>query len=329
MQKWIGLSLAITLVALMAVFSISLGVTSIPFQTVVESFTAFNGSNEHLIIQTTRVPRTVIAIVVGGSLAIAGAFMQAVTRNPLAAPDTMGVNAGASLFIVMMVSFLSITSLSFLMVGGFIGALVSAMIVYALGSTGRDGLTPIKLTLAGASIAALFASITQGLLVMNERGLEELLFWIVGSVDGRKLEMVAPLFPFMVVGWMLAIGLAPAMNVLMMGEDVAKGLGQRTGLIKLTGVLVIVLLAGGSVAVAGPIVFVGLVVPHMVRWLVGVDHRWVVPYCLVIGALLLLMADVGGRLIMNQQEIPVGVMTALIGTPFFIYLARRKGGAQE
>ncbi|MBA4493700.1 iron ABC transporter permease [Paenactinomyces guangxiensis] len=312
------------LVLLLMGVSISVGVTNIPLTKVIKSFTQFNGSNEHLIIQTTRVPRAIISVVVGAGLAVAGAVMQALTRNPLASPATLGVNAGASLFIVIAVSFFSITSLTSLMSIGFVGAAVASFTVYFLGSVGKEGLTPVKLTLAGAAIAALFSSLTHGLLVMNEKGLDELLFWLTGSVEGRKLEMVSPVFPFVIGGWVLAFLLAKPINVLATGEDVAKGLGQRTGWTKLAGAAVIILLAGGSVAIAGPIVFVGLVVPHLARTLVGIDHRWLIPYCAVLGALLLLGADIGGRFIMVDQEIPVGVMTAIIGTPFFIYIARRK-----
>ncbi|MFC7439669.1 FecCD family ABC transporter permease [Laceyella putida] len=325
-RKWFGLFGGVLLVGLLMVLSVSVGIIRIPFHTVVESFTHFNGSNQHLIIQTTRVPRTLIAVMVGGSLAVAGAMMQALTRNPLASPATLGVNAGASLLIVAGVSFFSLTAMSSLMALGFVGAAISSFAVYFLGSAGRGGLTPVKLTLAGSAIWALFSSLTQGLLVMNEKGLNELLFWLTGSVEGRKLELAVPVFPFMVGGFVLAFLLSRAVNILLMGDEVAVGLGVKTGLIKWLGSVVIILLAGGAVAVAGPIVFVGLVVPHIVRWFVGTDHRWVFPYCLVYGAAMLLIADISGRFIMNQQEIPVGVMTAIIGTPFFIYLALRNGG---
>lgn len=327
-RKWLGLIVGVLLVGLLMVLSVSVGIIRIPFYTVIESFTQFNGSNSHLIIQTTRVPRTLIAVMVGASLAIAGAMMQALTRNPLASPATLGVNAGASLFIVAGTTFFAVTAMSSLMVLGFIGAAVSSFAVYLLGSIGKGGLTPVKLTLAGSAIWAFFSSLTQGLLVLNEKGLHELLFWLTGSVEGRKLELAAPVFPFMVVGVILAFFLSRAVNILLMGDDVAVGLGVRTGMIKLLGSIVIVLLAGGSVAIAGPIVFIGLIVPHVVRWFVGSDHQWVFPYCLVYGAAMLLIADISGRFIMHQQEIPVGVMTAIIGAPFFIYLALQTGGEQ-
>ena len=326
--KWMGLCLGLFLMGLFSVVSISVGVTLIPFQTVIESFTHFQNTNEHLIIQTARVPRTIIAVAVGASLAVAGAVMQALTRNPLASPSTLGVNQGASLFIVVAVSLFSVTAMGPLMMMGFIGAAFAIFIVYLLGSIGRDGMTPVKLTLAGAAIMALFSSLTQGFLTMNEKSLEELLFWLTGSVEGRSLDLAIPVFPFLFAGAFFSLCLARAFNVLMMGDDVAKGLGMNVGIIKLFGVVIIAFLAGGSVAVAGPVVFVGLVVPHLVRALVGNDHRWLLPYCLVYGAILLLIADILGRLIMQQQPIPVGVMTALIGTPFFIYLARRKGREQ-
>ncbi|WP_430624099.1 FecCD family ABC transporter permease [Polycladospora coralii] len=325
-QLWSGLVIGTLLVLILMALSISVGITEIPMTTVIESFINMDGSNEHLIIQDTRISRTLLAVIVGASLAIAGAMMQSITGNPLASPATLGVNAGASLFIVSMVVFWSISAISILVYAGFFGAFLSMVIVYILGSGGKEGLTPLKLTLAGAAIAALFTSMTQGLLTTNERGLEEVLFWLTGSVQGRKLELVAPIFPFMIVGMILAFMLAKSLNVITMGDDVAKGLGQRTGLTKLLGGLAITLLAGGAVAVAGPIVFVGLTVPHLVKGLVGHDHRWIIPYCVVVGAILLLVSDIGARFIMNQKEIPVGIMTAVIGTPFFIWIARRKVG---
>ncbi|WP_312853907.1 FecCD family ABC transporter permease [Thermoactinomyces mirandus] len=326
--KWTGLFLGLFLTGLFMVLSVSVGVTDIPLSEIIKSFTHFQNNNDHLIVQTTRVPRTVIAVAVGASLAVAGAIMQVLTRNPLASPATLGVNQGASLFIVLSIAVFSVTAMMPLMIAGFAGAALSIFLVYILGSVGRDGMTPLKLTLAGAAIMALFSSLTQGLLTMNEKSLEELLFWLTGSVEGRSLSLAMPVFPFLAAGHLLALGLARVMNVLMMGDDVARGLGIKIGIVKLLGVIVIAFLAGGSVAIAGPVVFVGLVVPHFVRTLVGNDHRWLLPYSMVYGAVLLLVADICGRLIMQQQPIPAGVMTTLIGTPFFIYLARRKGRIQ-
>lgn len=321
--KIVGLLLSIALLVISILASILFGYTETNWHMLVEAYTAFDGSNEHLIIQNARVPRAFIAASVGASLGIAGAIMQALTRNPLASPGIFGVNGGAGFFIVTAVSFYSVSSLHAFTWIAFAGAALAAITVYFVGSVGRGGLTPVKLTLAGAAMAALFSSLTQGLLVLNETALEEVLFWLAGSVQGRKLEILGSVFPYLVGGWVLALAISKQINVLLMGEDVARGLGQNTGLVKLGGALVIVLLAGGSVAVAGPIAFVGIVVPHLAKALVGTDHRWVIPYSGLIGGVLLLLADVGARYVIMPQEVPVGVMTAVIGTPFFVYIARK------
>jgi iron complex transport system permease protein len=318
-----GILLGIILLFLCFLSSVIFGFTDITWSILIQSFTTFDGSNEHLIIQTTRIPRAVIAVIVGASLAIAGALMQALTRNPLASPGIFGVNAGASLFIVFGVSFLSLTSMSEFVWMAFAGAAVAAVAVYFLGSVGREGLTPMKLTLAGAATAALFSSLTQGMLVVNEKALDEVLFWLAGSVVGRKLDMLIPVLPYVIIAWLASFFIAKHINILTMGEDVAKGLGQRTVWVKGIAALIIVILAGGSVAVAGPIAFVGIVVPHIARVLVGNDYRWIIPYCTILGGIFLLLADIGARFIIMPKEVPVGVMTAMIGTPFFIFIARR------
>lgn len=323
-SKWLGLALGACLVVLSFAASITFGQTQTTLQTVLDAFFHYDEkSTEHLIIMTTRMSRAVIATVIGASLAIAGALMQALTRNPMASPTTFGINAGAVFFVVLAVTFFSLSSLTQYMWMAFLGAGVAAILVYLLGSLGRDGLSPIKIVLAGAAMTALFVSLTQGLLVASNQNLERVLFWLAGSVAGRTLDMLIPILPFIIGGWIVALCLGQAVNILSTGEDVAKGLGQRTILIKVVMAVVIVLLAGGSVAVGGSIAFIGLIVPHLVRGLVGIDYRWVIPYCALYGASLLLLADVAARFIIMPQEVPIGVMTALIGTPFFIYIARR------
>ncbi|MDQ0338492.1 iron complex transport system permease protein [Caldalkalibacillus uzonensis] len=322
-SKCLGLFIAAVLVVILIGCSIVYGLTEISWGMAYEAFTQYNGSNEHIIVQQNRLPRALIAAAVGASLAVAGALLQGITRNPLADPSIFGINAGAGFAIVVAVSVFSTTSLTAFTWIAFAGAAFSAVVVYILGSAGRDGLTPIKLTLAGAAMAALFSSLTQGLLVLNERALEEVLFWLAGSVEGRKLEALITVLPYMLGGWTGALLLAPKMNALHLGDDVARGLGQKVWLVKGMAVLLVVLLAGGSVAVAGPILFVGLVIPHIARGLVGVDYRWLLPYCAFLGAMLLLAADIAARYVIMPGEVPVGVMTALIGTPFLIYLARK------
>ncbi len=323
-RRIVTFSLSIILLFFSFIASLALGQTSISFRTTIEAIIQFDPDiTEHIIVTTSRLTRAVIATLIGASLAIAGAMMQALTRNPLAAPDIFGINAGAIFFIVIGITFFSVESLVDYMWIAFIGAGVAAALVYFLGSSGADGLTPIKVVLAGAAISALFVSFTQGLLVINEQRLQTVLFWLTGSVAGRSMEMVLAVLPFMLAGIVLALLLSHSINILLSGEDVAKGLGQRTIWIKLMIGIVVVFLAGGSVAIGGSIGFIGLIVPHIVRGIVGPDYRWVLPLSGIVGASLLLLADVSARFIIMPQEVPIGVMTAFVGTPFFIYIARR------
>ncbi|MFB5674038.1 FecCD family ABC transporter permease [Paenibacillus terreus] len=322
--KYAGLIFGLCIFIVSFAASIVFGQTSIPLKTAIEAFLHFDDqSTEHIILTTSRLSRAVIATVVGTSLAVAGALMQALTRNPLASPSVFGLNSGAVFFVVLALSFFSVSSLTDYMWVAFIGAGIAAVMVYFLGSLGRDGLSPIKIVLAGAAINALFVSLSQALLVISEQNLEGALFWLAGSVAGRSVDMLLPILPFMIGGWIVAFLLGQPVNILTSGDDIAKGLGQRTVVVKALMAVVIIVLAGGSVAVGGSIAFIGLIVPHIVRGLVGIDYRWIIPYCAILGASLLLLADVAARFIIMPQEVPIGVMTALIGTPFFIYIARR------
>lgn len=319
-----GLLVGLLVIALLAAVSVAYGALSTSWRTVIEAYTQFNGSNEHLVITEVRVPRTVIALAVGASLGMAGALLQMLTRNPLADPEVFGLNAGAALAIVVAVSVFAISSLSAFTVLAFVGAACAGVGVLLLGSLGSGGMTPLKLTLAGAAVWALCESVTSGFLTINERALDEVLFWLKGSVAGRNLERFLPVLPYMVLGWLGAIWVAGPLRALMMGEDVARGLGQRTMQVKVVTGAVIVLLAGSSVAIAGPIGFIGLVAPHAARALVGFRLRWQAVYSGLLGAILLLAADIGGRYVAMPKELPIGVMTALIGAPVFIALARRE-----
>lgn len=322
--KIYGLVVLFILLLLACLASMILGRTHITFQMALEALQFYDESSvEHVVLMTERLPRTVIAAVVGASLAVAGGLMQALTRNPLASPSVFGINAGAIFFIVIAIVVLSVSSLTTMMWFGFAGAAVAAAIVYALGSLGRDGLTPIKIVLAGTAISALFASFTQAILVLDGTGLQDVLFWLAGSVSGRTLDMLYPVLPYMTAAAIVSLFMGRAINLLLTGDDIAKGMGQNVLLVKVLMGIVTVLLAGGSVAVAGSIGLVGLVVPHIMRALVGNDYRWLVPYSIVGGAILLLSADVVARLVIMPQEVPLGVMTALIGGPFFVYIARK------
>lgn len=322
-QRWAGLFIAIIVLLLLMSASIVYGYTDTSWKMAINAFTHFDGSNEHIVIQSVRIPRSLIAAAVGASLAIAGVLMQTVTKNPLASPDIFGINAGAGVAVVIAVTIFSVGSLQLFTWISFLGAAIAAICVYAVGSAGREGLTPMKLTLAGAAMTAMFASVTQGILVINEAVLEQVLFWLAGSVAGRSLDNLIAVFPYLVAGWIISFFIAAKLNVLSMGEDVAKGLGLNTALLKIVIGLIVILLSGGAVAVAGPIGFIGIVVPHLTRFIVGIDHRWVIPFSGLLGGVLLLVADIASRYILMPQEVPVGVMTAIIGTPFFIYIARK------
>lgn len=322
-QKWMGLFITILLLLFLLCSSIVYGYTDTTWKMAINAFTDFNGTNEHIVIQSVRLPRALIASAIGASLAISGVLMQTLTKNPLASPDIFGVNAGAGLAVVTGVTVFGISNLQVFTWLSFLGAAVAAISIYLIGSMGRGGLTPMKLTLAGAAMTAMVASLTQGLLVSNEALLEQVLFWLAGSVSGRSLDNLVAVLPYLVAGWGLALIMSGKMNVLSMGEDVAKGLGLNIAFLKLVLGLAIILLAGGSVAVAGPIGFIGIVVPHLTRSIVGIDHRWLIPFSGLFGAVLLIAADVISRYILMPREVPVGVMTAIIGTPFFIYIARK------
>ncbi|MDQ0194657.1 FecCD family ABC transporter permease [Paenibacillus wynnii] len=322
-MRTIFLMISIAALAAVIVCSIIFGVTDVPFRTVWESFTHYNSSTEHLIIRTTRVPRALIAASVGACLAVAGAVMQIMTRNPIASPSTLGVNSGATFFIIMSSAWLGISGLQAFTWVALIGAAVSGGIVFFMGSIGRGGMTPIKITLTGASMTAFFASLTQGLMLTDGKMFDQVLVWLVGSVAGRGMDQLVTVWPYMGAGMLIALLLSRHLNVLAMGDDVAQGLGQSTAHIKLLAAVAVILLAGASVAVAGPIAFVGIIIPHIVRYLVGTDYRWILPYSAVFGALLLVGADLGSRYIAMPKEVPVGVMTAIIGVPFFVYIARK------
>lgn len=305
--------------------SILLGYTDTSFTNLIDTFTNFNGSNEQLIIQNVRIPRAIIAIVVGASLAIAGLFMQVLTKNPLASPSVLGINAGASMLIVLSITFFNTQSVSATIWLAFIGATLSSLFVFGLSSLGKDGATPLKITLAGVSIAAMFSSITQGLLVTNEVALEQVLFWLAGSVQGRSLDSLQIVLPYIIIAWVISLSLGAKVNTFMLGEDISKALGQNTALLKITLVILVIILAGGSVSIAGPIGLVGIIVPQIVRMFVKNDYRWMIPFTGLVGGILLLLADIASRYILMPEETPVGIMTAVIGAPFFIYLARKGG----
>ncbi|BES84464.1 iron ABC transporter permease [Pectobacterium araliae] len=324
MRKCIVTAVGVVLLLLSIAASLMLGQTTISLSAVFNALFHYDPQQiDHILVLTTRLSRTVIAIVVGASLAVAGALMQALTRNPLASPGIFGINAGAMFAIVLLSSLFTFSSQIALAWTAYLGAAVAGVMVYVLGTLGNARSSHLRIVLAGAAISALFISFTQALLVINQDGLDSMLFWLAGSVSGRSLSMLLPLLPYFVIALFLALLLARHLNILVAGDEIAKGLGQRTALVRALSGLCVIGLAGGAVAIAGNIGFVGLIVPHIVRRVLSADHRWLLPGCAIFGATLLLLADVASRLLIVPQEVPVGAMTALLGAPFFIYLARR------
>jgi iron complex transport system permease protein len=323
--RLLGVLVCVGVLGLTLLWSITLGAADITPQTVYEALWQFDDQNfDHLIIQTVRLPRVLAGVLVGASLAIAGGIMQGLTRNPLADPAILGISGGATFAVVLAITALGAIPLSLYAVVAFIGGAIAALLVYTLGSIGRGGATPLKLTLAGVIFTSFMGSVTTVLLLLNPDTLDQVRFWTAGSLAGRDMSLVTQTAPYMLVGIVLAVLLARQITTISLGEDVATGLGQNTLWVKACAAFVVVLLAGGAVALAGPIGFVGLIVPHVVRWGVGADYRWILPYSAVGGGILVTICDVGARLLIRPQEFPTGVMLALVGAPFFIALARWK-----
>jgi iron complex transport system permease protein len=320
----IGLGAGAIALLICLVYSITLGARDIPLLTILKSFTTVDNSFDALVIQTVRWPRSLMAMAVGAALAVSGALMQGLTRNPLAETGILGIEAGGALAVVATLFVFGSSSLSVYAGVAFLGAAIAAVSVYGLGTLGRGGATPLNLTVAGAAMTAFISSITTAILIVSQRTLEEIRFWLAGSLAGRDFDLFLHVLPLMVTGLLLALVLGKQITTLSLGEDIAKSLGQQTVWIKLLAAASVVLLAGSSVAIAGPIGFVGLIVPHMVRFFIKTDYRWILPYSAVLGAILLLVSDIAARVLLKPQELPVGVMTAFIGAPVFVYLAKSK-----
>ncbi|EAZ90642.1 FecCD family ABC transporter permease [Crocosphaera chwakensis] len=319
-----GLMIALGLLIICFFINIALGVADISLPQIYQAVFSFNGSTEHLIIRTVRIPRSLVALSVGAALAISGTLMQGITQNPLASPSILGINAGASFLVVLATSIIGNNSLNVYAIFAFLGAGITATIVYGIAALGKGGITPLNLTLAGAALTAFMGSLTSGILIINQSALSEIRFWLAGSVGGKNIELLSQIFPYLLIGLLLAFALGKHITILSFGDDMALGLGQETAWIKVMAAISIILLAGGSVALAGPIGFIGLIIPHIVRFLVGIDYRWILPYSAILGAILLLITDTIARLILQPQEIPVGLIMPLIGSPFLIYLIRKK-----
>lgn len=271
-----------------------------------------------------RLPRTLLAMLAGAALGVSGAVMQGVTRNPLADPGILGVNMGAALAVVIGISYFGLDTASGYIWFAVIGAGIAAVFVYGVGSLGRGGATPLKLALAGAATSAALVSFVTAVVLGRNDVADTVQSWRVGGVGGATYPSIEQVLPFLVVGFVVSLLSARGLNSLALGDDLAAGLGERVALVRGSAAFGAVILCGAATAVCGPIAFVGLVVPHACRLIVGVDHRWLLPFSAITGAALLTAADVLGRIIARPSEIDVGILTALIGAPFFIYIVRRQ-----
>ncbi|WP_377266978.1 FecCD family ABC transporter permease [Peterkaempfera sp. SMS 1(5)a] len=281
-------------------------------------------SDDALVVRSLRVPRTVVGVLAGAALALAGTVMQGITRNPIAEPGILGVSQGASAGVVCAIAFCGVHSLGGYVWFAFVGAALAAVGVYAVASGGRGGASPVKLALAGAAMNAFLASLVSGIATTNARALDEFRFWQVGSISGRGSDVIDRIWPFLLVGLVLVAALARGLDALALGDDAAKGLGHNVALLRALGALGATVLTGAAVAAVGPIAFTGLAVPHIARALVGTSHRWVLALAALLGPVMILGSDVLGRIVFPPSEVPVAVMTALIGVPFLIALVRRR-----
>lgn len=314
-------SMFILLMCILA--SLAFGARFVNFPDVIDILIHSKKTSLIEIVVHERIPRTVFGIIAGAALGVSGTLMQAITRNPIADPSILGVNTGASLFVVSGMAFLHIGSLSQYIWLALIGAAVTSLFVYGIGSLGYGGATPIKLALAGAATSASLSSVVSAIILPRTEVMNAFRFWQVGSISGATWEGIYTVLPFLIVGLLLGLLVSPALDALALGEDVATGLGVRTGTIRLMGALSGVLLCGATTAIAGPIGFIGLMVPHAMRLICGPNLRVVIPMSAMSGAILLTISDVLGRLIGSPGELESGIVTSFLGAPILIIIAMR------
>ncbi|MET8468955.1 iron ABC transporter permease [Streptomyces sp. NPDC006422] len=322
---WLLGCAAMLLVAVL--LSLAVGSRQIAPAEVVRALVQHGTSADAQLVRSLRVPRTLIGILAGAALGVAGTVMQGITRNPIAEPGILGVSQGASAGVVCAIAFLGVHSLTGYIWFAFAGAALAAVAVYAVAAGGYRGASPVKLALSGAAMNAFLAAIVSGIVTTDAHALDEFRFWQVGSLSGRDGEVVGQIWPFVLVGLVLVAVAARGLDALALGDDAARNLGHNVGLLRVQGAVAATVLTGAAVSAAGPIAFTGLAVPHIARALVGTAHRWVLPAAALLGPVMLLVSDVIGRIVFPPSEVPVAVMTALLGVPFLIVLVRRRAVA--
>lgn len=319
--SWLA-ALVVALAAL-CVLSVAVGTRDVAWSEIVGALQGHVDTIGEAAVNV-RIPRTLLAVLAGAALGLAGAIMQGVTRNPLADPGILGVNMGASLAVVIGVAWFNIASSLAYIWSAIAGAGCSAAFVYTIGSMGRGGATPLKLALAGAATSIAFASLVIAVVLPRNDIAGGIRAWQIGGVGGATFDRISHVLPFLIAGFAISLLSARKLNSLALGDELAAGLGERVALARAMAALGAILLCGATTAVCGPIGFLGLVVPHLCRLLVGVDHRWLLPFSALGGACLLLGADIVGRIIARPAELDVGIVTAFVGAPFFIWIVRRQ-----
>jgi iron complex transport system permease protein len=323
-----GLALIGAGLALVLLLSISVGARPIPVDRVWDLVWSPDGSDDAIIVHDLRIPRTILGLIVGAALGVGGALMQALTRNPLADPGLLGVNAGAAAAVVTATALLGVVSPLVYVWFAFAGAAAASVVVYGVGAAGRSGATPVRLALAGTAVSFALYAYVQGLTIVDRETLDQFRFWQVGALAGHAPSLSAQIAPFVALGLLLAFALGRPLNAIGLGDEAGRALGARPGRTRVLGAVAITLLCGAGTAAAGPIAFIGLTVPHVARAITGPDQRWVLPYSALLAPVMLLGADVVGRVVNRPGELEVGIISALIGGPVFIAIVRRRRIAQ-
>lgn len=318
----LGLPVAAGLLLAVAMASVAVGAKQVPLDQVWHGLFHYTGSETDVVVRDLRVPRTLLGILTGAALGLAGAVMQALTRNPLADPGLFGISSGAAAAVVSGISFLGVTSLTGYVWFAFLGAAVVSVVVHVLG--GSRSATPVRLALAGTAVTAVLNGYVYAVELTDSAALDRMRFWTVGSLASANATLVGQVAPFITAGVALALALARPLNAMALGDDQARALGTRPAVTRVLGLAAVTLLCGAATAACGPIVFVGLMVPHMVRSFTGPDLRWVLPYAALLAPALLLGTDILGRVVVRPSELQVGIVTALVGGPLFIRLIRRR-----
>lgn len=316
--------LGLVLLAGLSVASLAVGVRSISVSTMIDALLAFDDRLvDHIVIMDYRLPRTLLALLCGSAFGVSGALIQAATRNPLADPGVLGVNAGAAFFVTLAVGLLGIHAIDAYLWFALVGAVLVTLAVHGLGMAG-GGPAEVRLVLAGVALSALLGGIGSAITLMNPQAFDAMRQWSIGAVAGRDMAVVATVAPVIGIGLLIALVCARSLNAVALGEDLARALGASLARTRILTLIAVTLLAGAATAACGPIGFIGLMVPHAVRWFTGPDQRWIFPMTMIYAPVLLLIADIAGRLLLHPGELEAGIVTALLGAPVLIALSRRR-----